>query len=67
MNFALREAVYACTYASARERRTARVRAWDAREAGELFAQELRGEGVAAPGSIHVRGRGEKLYRRRYQ
>jgi hypothetical protein len=67
MNVGIREAVFECTYASARELRTARVRAWDAIEAGELFAQELRGEGVAAPGSIHVRGRGEKLYRRRFQ
>jgi hypothetical protein len=53
----LREAVFECTYASEDRLRTAHVFAWDAREAVELFAQELRADGVAERGSITVRAR----------
>jgi hypothetical protein len=67
-----REGVYECTYASAGKHRTAHVRAWDAREAGELFADELRADGIAEPGSISVRARSDSkarrmLYRGRFQ
>ena len=61
MNVGIREAVYECTYASARELRTARVRAWDAIEAGELFAQELRGEVDAATMAAMIEARREGL------
>lgn len=54
----IREAVYECTYASATRLRMAHVRAWDVREAVELFDHELRADGVAERGSIRVRGSG---------
>jgi hypothetical protein len=54
---ATREAVFECTYASAARLWTAHVRAWDAGEAVELFAHELRVDGVAESGTISVRGR----------
>jgi hypothetical protein len=52
-----REVVFECTYASSAELRRAYVRAWDAEEAAELFAQELRVEGVEERGDISVRKR----------
>jgi len=52
-----REAVFECTYASSAQLRTAYVRAWDEEEAIELFAQELRTDGVAERGDISVRAR----------
>lgn len=58
-----REAVYECIYASATQRRTAHVRAWDVREAVDLFAHELRAEGVAERGKIRVRARGGRSSR----
>lgn len=61
---ATREAVYECTYASATRLRTAHVRAWDVREAFELFDHELRSDGVAEPGSIRVRDRGARRLRK---
>lgn len=61
---AIREAVYECTYASPHGRFTGHVRAWDAREAVELFARELRDEGVRERGSISVRAPGERRVRR---
>jgi hypothetical protein len=61
---ATREAVFECTYASAARLRTAYVRAWDAREASELFALELRGDGVAERGNISVRTRKDLRPRR---
>lgn len=36
-----RESIYVCTYTTAEEEHVAHVRAWDAREAAELFAREL--------------------------
>jgi hypothetical protein len=52
-----RETVFECTYDSAARRETAFVRAWDAREAVELFAHELEAAGVAEEGCIRVRAR----------
>lgn len=52
-----REAVFECTYASSEELRTAYVRAWNAEEAVELFAEELRVDGVEERGDISVRAR----------
>ena len=40
-----RESVYLCTYSQGRERVVGRVRAWDQREAAQLFAAELEAEG----------------------
>lgn len=55
-----REVVFECTYASPAQRLTAYVRAWSAHEAVELFADELRADGIAdRGGSISVRARGE--------
>lgn len=39
-----RESIYVCTYAQGSERIVGRVRAWDGREAAQLFAAELRAE-----------------------
>jgi hypothetical protein len=39
-----RESVYVCTYSSGAERVEGRVRAWDGREAAQLFALELEAE-----------------------
>lgn len=54
-----REAVFECTYASEARQCTAYVCAWDAREAVELFAGELRADGVADRGEISARARGD--------
>jgi hypothetical protein len=59
-----RETVYECTYASATCLRTAHVRAWDVREAVDLFDHELRADGVAERGSIRVRGAGAQGLRK---
>ncbi len=61
---ATRETVYECTYASSTQLRTAHVRAWDAGEAAELFAHELRSEGVSERGNIRASGRGGRGVRR---
>jgi hypothetical protein len=39
------ESVYLCTYSQGNERVTGRVRAWDGRDAAQLFAAELEAEG----------------------
>jgi hypothetical protein len=39
-----RESVYVCTYAQGPDRIVGRVRAWDGREAAQLFAAELEAE-----------------------
>jgi hypothetical protein len=39
-----RESIYVCSYAQGRDRITGRVRAWDGREAAQLFAAELKAE-----------------------
>ena len=40
-----RESIYLCTYSQGAERVVGRVRAWDQREAAQLFAAELEAEG----------------------
>lgn len=45
-----RESVYVCTYSTAEEEHVAHVRAWDAREAAELFACEMAIECVDCGG-----------------
>jgi hypothetical protein len=59
-----REGVFECTYASSAQLRTAYVRAWDVEEAIELFAQELRVDGVEERGDISVRARTDRQPRR---
>jgi hypothetical protein len=39
-----RESIYVCTYSSGAEKVVGRVRAWDGREAAQLFALELEAE-----------------------
>ena len=39
-----RESIYVCTYSTGAERVVGRVRAWDGREAAQLFALELEAE-----------------------
>jgi hypothetical protein len=63
-----REAVFECTYASAEVVKVAHVRAWDVREAMDLFADELRSDGVADGGEIRARPRsGGKAGTARYR
>jgi hypothetical protein len=53
-----RESVYVCTYVAGDEERVGLVRAWDHREAADLFARELELEpdGVRVdPARIDVR------------
>jgi hypothetical protein len=45
-----RESIYVCTYAQGTDRIVGRVRAWDGREAAQLFAAELQAEDQ----SLHV-------------
>jgi hypothetical protein len=40
-----RESVYVCTYTAGEDEHVAHVRAWDDREAAELFACEIEMEG----------------------
>ncbi len=49
------ESVYECVYSSEAVVRTAHVRAWDVAEAADLFAHELRGDGVEERGEIRAR------------
>ncbi len=39
-----RESIYVCSYAQGGDRIIGRVRAWDGREAAQLFAAELQAE-----------------------
>jgi hypothetical protein len=39
-----RESVYLCTYTQGAQKLVGRVRAWDVREAAQLFAAELEAE-----------------------
>jgi hypothetical protein len=54
-----RESVYVCTYAQGSERVVGRVRAWDGREAAQLFAVELEAEmgGRIGPREVTVEER----------
>jgi hypothetical protein len=49
-----RESVYVCTYAQGGERVVGRVRAWDHREAAQLFAFELQSEDALPVGPHDV-------------
>jgi hypothetical protein len=63
-----RESVYVCTYAQGDARVVGRVRAWDHREAAQLFAFELQSEDAlpAGPNDVTVRAaRGTPAARRR--
>lgn len=63
-----RELVFVCTFSSASGARLAHVRAWDLEEALDLYARELRGEGVAERGFLHARSmRGGESRRSRYR
>lgn len=48
------EILYACTFDSRSERRVAHVLAWDPGDALELFAAELRLEGITEDGEVEV-------------
>ncbi len=50
----IRERSFECRFESASRRRVAHVRAWDAKEALQLFEEELRADGVHEPGEIVV-------------
>jgi hypothetical protein len=49
-----RESFYRCIFTSPRSRRVAHVRAWDVREAVQLFRTELETDGVEERGTIRV-------------
>ena len=50
----IRETSFECQFDSASVRRVARVRAWDAQEALQLFVAELRADGVEEAGDVVV-------------
>ncbi len=50
----LRESSFECRFDSASRRRIARIRAWDAKEAVQLFVIELRADGVEEAGEVVV-------------
>ena len=51
----IRETIYVCTCRSAEGERTARVLAWDEREAAELFVRELEHDGATSLADVRVR------------
>lgn len=51
---AQKETFFRCTFSSARSQRVAHVRAWDRRDALQLFRTELQTEGVDERGTIEV-------------
>ncbi len=50
----IRESSFECRFDSASGRRMARIRAWDAKEAVQLFVIELRADGVEEAGEVVV-------------
>ncbi len=50
----IRESSFQCQFDSATRRRVAHIRAWDAKEAPELFEAELRADGVDEEGEVVV-------------
>ena len=50
----IRESSFECQFDSVSRRRVARIRAWDAKEALELFEAELRLDGVEEAGEVVV-------------
>jgi hypothetical protein len=65
----IRESSFQCQFDSASRRRTGHVRAWDAKEALQLFMVELRADGVDEAGDVVVSplrgGRGSRARIRR--
>lgn len=51
-----RETVYVCRFVSPHDQRIAHVRAWDEREAEQVFRTELEEDEVREPGTIEVVG-----------
>lgn len=52
----VRESIFFCRFTSPRGSRTARVRAWDEREAAEVFQDELVEEDLRESGTIEIVG-----------
>ncbi|HEX9050049.1 MAG TPA: hypothetical protein VF841_05895 [Anaeromyxobacter sp.] len=50
----IRESLFECRFDSASRRSVAHVRAWDAKEAAQLFELELRGDGIHEEGEVIV-------------
>ena len=50
----IRESSFQCQFDSASRRRVAHIRAWDAKEAVQLFEVELRADGVEEEGEVVV-------------
>ncbi len=50
----IRESSFECRFDSASGRRVGRIRAWDAKEAVQLFVIELRADGVEEAGEVEV-------------
>jgi hypothetical protein len=50
----VREACFECEFFSGSCRRVARVHAWDAKEACQLFVTELRADGIEDAGEVVV-------------
>jgi hypothetical protein len=50
-----REQFYECTFSSGSTRHVEHVRAWDAREAAELFTERLQDAHVGGRGTIDIR------------
>jgi len=50
-----REKIYRCTLVTSSRRLTGRVRAWDEREAVQVFREELSVAGVTARGNVLVK------------
>ncbi len=50
----IRESSFECRFDSPSRHRVAHVRAWDAKEALQLFEAELRADGVEEPGVFAV-------------
>jgi hypothetical protein len=51
-----RESIFLCTYSAGPQRLVGRVRAWDEREAAQLFAAEIEAEhgGPVASTQVHA-------------
>ncbi len=50
----MRESIFVCRFTSPRGSRTARVRAWDEREAVEVFRDELVEDDLHESGTIEI-------------
>ncbi len=50
----IRESSFQCRFESPARRRFAHVRAWDAKEAAQLFEADLRADGVEEDGEVLV-------------